>query len=178
MGSHFMHPWFFPRYIFNSGQEECTPAPQVRIAFTEVDGAFPQVVVTLEYLDATAVCSLTELDARGGRGLVWQSLCSVVMPSVTPGKGRALDKSPLNIYEWIKQAWGNSYLFSSQQRQASADKSVMWLWTLTLGGLSFHNPEFIQNIPRVSSEQVFRMAHANPISFAAVEEWMGQKLFS
>lgn len=46
----------------------------------------------------------------------------------------------------------------------------MWLWTLTLGGLSFHNPEFIQNIPRVSLEQVFRMAHANPISFAVVEE--------
>lgn len=81
------------------GRKNVHTAPQVRIAFTEVDGAFPQVVVTLEYLDATAVCSLTELDAREGRGLVWQSLRSVVMPSITPGKGRALDKSPLNIYE-------------------------------------------------------------------------------
>lgn len=64
----------------------------MRIAFTEMGRAFPHVTVTLEYLDAAAVCSLAKLDALEGRGLVWQSLSSVIMPSTTPGQGRALEK--------------------------------------------------------------------------------------
>lgn len=153
MGSHFMLPWFFPRHIFSGGQEERAPALQVRIAFTEMGRAFPHVTVTLEYLDATAVCSLTEPNVLEGRGLVWQGLSSVLMPSLTPGEGRTLDKYPLNIYEWIKQAQNNSYLFSSQRRHESMDKSVTRLWTFALDTHSIHNPDLIQNIPRFSPQQ-------------------------
>lgn len=63
-----------------------------------MDRAFPHEAVTLESLGTTVVCSLTELGMLGGRGLVWHSHSSVVMPG-EGGRGHSINSRGILMNE-------------------------------------------------------------------------------